>query len=116
MPRRSAGQEAERRVIKKIGAVPQPASGAFPGMPHDGIKGKYLIEVKSTVKQSIGMKLEWLTDLGNNALMRDKVPALIVVFEELLYASESKVKTRVMEQWVLVPLSDFEKITDRWKK
>lgn len=109
LPKRSAGQEAERRVIKKIGAVPQPASGAFPGMPQDGIKGKFLIQIKSTIKKSISVKREWLDSLTEDSIMRDKIPTLIVRFDDdgTIIAPED---------WVAIPLSDFERIAKGWKK
>ena len=99
---RSKGQYAERRVLKQIKARPQPNSGAIPGMPNDGVKGKYLIEVKSTVKKSISLKRAWLAELEENALMHGKTPALIVLFEG-------------GQWWVVVPLHDFEKLNPEWK-
>jgi len=71
-------------------------------MPNDGVKGKYLIEVKSTVKKSMGVKDIWLMDLADNALMRGKNPALIMVFEG-------------RQPWVAVPLADFEKLSLGWR-
>jgi hypothetical protein len=64
----------------------------------------------------MSIKLQWLEDVDENALMRGKTAALILVFEKLLYASESKVKTETVEEWVAVPLSAFERITKNWKK
>ena len=52
---------------------------------------------------------EWLDELEENAMLRDKLPALIVVFQNFM-------KTAVAAQeWVAVPLKDFEKITLGWR-
>ena len=102
---RNKGREVEKRVLKKIKARPQPNSGAIPGMPNDGIKGRYLIEVKSTVRGSIGVKKKWLLDLFDASALRNKTPAMILVF----------VDERV-EEWVLIPQWDFEKLTNNWRK
>ncbi len=101
MRRKNAGREVERRVLKKIKARPQPNSGAMPGMPNDGVKGKYLIEVKSTEKKSMSIKEDWLMELEENALMHGKHPALILVFRE--------------KPWVAIPLEDFKKLSQDWK-
>lgn len=99
---RSKGQDAERRVLKKIKARPQPNSGAIPGMPHDGIRGRWMIEVKSTEKKSLGVKREWLIELEGNAINHIKHPAMILLFEGC-------------QPWVLVPLDDFEKLSLGWR-
>lgn len=108
---RSKGQKAEKRTIKKIKAKPQPASGAFPGMPNDGIKGKYLIEIKSTVKKSISIKREWFESLDENAMFTGKTGALILVFD-----AERQTVSMPYEEWVAVPLGVFERLTNDWKK
>lgn len=101
MRTKNPGKATERRVLKKIGARPQPNSGSTPGMPNDGVKGKYLIEVKSTVKKSMSIKEDWLMELEENALMHGKNPALVLVFRE--------------KPWVVVPLEDFEKMSLGWR-
>ena len=108
---RSRGQKAEKAVLKKIKARPQPASGSLPGMPNDGTKGKYLIEVKSTVKKSISIKREWLESLDENALLRGKTGALILVWDE-----KSEGIPIPYDLWVAIPLGAFERLTNDWKK
>lgn len=78
-------------------------------MPNDGVKGKYLIEVKSTMNDSISIKRKWLDELEENAMLRGKIPALIVVFQNFMKTAVSA------QEWVAVPLKDFEKITLGWK-
>lgn len=107
---RNLGQKTETRILKKIKAQKQPASGSIPGIPNDGIKGKYLIEVKSTVRGSLSVKREWLEALDESALLRSKTGALIVVFNNA---------TRALlgcQEWVAIPLSAFERMSNGWKK
>lgn len=107
MKKQNEGRRVEKRVLKKINARPQPNSGALPGMPNDGVKGKYLIEVKSTVKGSIGVKRDWLEELEENAILRRKIPAMVLSF--------SKRAGRGPDDWVAIPLWDFEKLSIGWR-
>ncbi|MDP2647728.1 MAG: hypothetical protein Q8P35_00575 [Candidatus Yanofskybacteria bacterium] len=105
---RNRGQQTERDILKKIGARRQPASGAIAGFPNDGILGKFLIEVKSTQRGSLGLKREWVETLEENAISRGKVPALIIIFNTQMPCS--------CDEWVAIPRRDFEKLTKGWKK
>ncbi len=105
----NSGRKVEKQILKKIKARPQPNSGAFPGMPNDGIKGRFLIEVKSTEKRSISVKYKSVSELGENALMRGKIPALILAFHV-------NILTGPIEEWVAMPLGDFERLTNFWRK
>ncbi len=107
---RSRGQKAEKAVLKKIKARPQPASGSLPGMPNDGIKGRYLIEVKSTVKKSISIKRKWIDELEDNAMMRGKIPTLILVFDD------PNAGIIPYSEWVTVPLQHYKQLSNDWKK
>jgi len=104
------GQEIERRILKEIGARRQPRSGGIPGFPNDGTIGRYLIEVKSTTKKSLGLKRKWLEDLEENALTHGKTPAIIVVF------NDAKRVTNQRQEWVAVPRWKFERLTKNWRK
>jgi len=105
----NAGRKVEKNILRKIKAHPQPNSGAIPGMPNDGVKGRFLIEVKSTEKNSISVKYKSVLELGENALMRGKTPALLLAFHV-------NVLTGPIEEWVAVPLRDFERLTKNWTK
>lgn len=105
---RNRGQQTERDILKKIGARRQPASGAIPGFPNDGVKNNYLLEVKSTVRGEIPIKRKWLEDLAENAILRGKTPAMIVVFTGPM--------TQSMETWILIPKNNFESLTKDWKR
>ena len=114
------GQKTERGILKKIGARRQPGSGAIPGFPNDGVKDRYLIEIKSTQRASLGIKRKWLEDLEENAMLIGKVPALIVVFNEIWHvgANSFKMTPRTLrcQEWVAIPRRDFEKLTKDWKR
>ena len=115
------GQRIEKYVLKEIGARRQPGSGGIPGFPNDGIIGKYLIEVKSTVKSSLGLKRKWLEDLEENAFAFGKVPALIIVFNKIPNVGGS-VTMRTMDdraerrEWVAIPRWRFERLTKGWRR
>ena len=116
---RNQGRKAEKLVLKKIKAHPQPNSGSIPGMPNDGVKGKYLIEVKSTTKGSMSIKRSWLEDVNDNALMRGKTAALILIFGDdgtpLVVGHAQSRFFQPSAEWVAMPLIDFERITKGWK-
>ena len=100
------GFEIERRILKHIGAKRHLRSGAIPGFPNDGVKNAYLLEVKSTVRGEIPVKRKWLEELAENAILRGKTPAMVMVFTDSLAQS--------METWVLIPKNDFERLTKNW--
>ena len=119
------GQEVERRILKEIGARRQPRSGGIPGFPNDGTIGRYLIEVKSTTKKSLGLKRKWLEDLEENALTSGRIPVLVIVFPERLEIvkvapdkeSFGAASSRVQPQeWVAIPRWKFERLTKNWRK
>lgn len=109
---RNLGQRTERRVLKNIGARRQPRSGGIPGFPNDGIKGRYLIEVKSTETDSLRVKREVVMSLEDNALGRDKIPALILVFNR----KGERDSLFTYREFVAIPREDFERLTKGWKK
>lgn len=102
------GFAIEKRILKSLGARRHPRSGGIPGLPNDGVLGRFLLEIKSTIRAERAIKYEWLQKLEENAILLGKIPVLIVVF--------SDPKMRSMEQWVAVPRRDFERITKEWKK
>ena len=108
------GQKTERRILKEIGARRQPGSGAIPGLPNDGVKNRFLIEVKSTAKNSLGIKRKQVEDLEENALMIGKIPILILVFNKRGVAPYYDF--RQAQEWVATPRWKFEQLTRRWKR
>lgn len=117
---RNRGQQTERDILKEIGAKRQPGSGAILGFPNDGVKGRYLIEVKSTQQASLGLKRKWLEDLDENAVVRSKVPTLIIVFHKVNsiggFSTPRMINDAEILEWVAIPRRDFERLTKDWKK
>ena len=72
------GNKSEERVLNNMGADQTIGSGAFAGMKSDGIKGVFRIECKATNKQSMGIKLEWLNKIREEALGTGKTPLVTV--------------------------------------
>lgn len=93
---RSAGQKFERKFLKKVKARPQPNSGAIPGFPNDGRKGDWLIECKSTIHASLGIKGKWLDDLKDAATLRGLRPVLAFVLGDS------------PDEWMVITKRDFE--------
>ena len=120
MSNQNLGQRTERRILKKIGARRQPASGAIPGFPNDGIKNCYLIEIKSTEKQSLSVKREWMEVLEENAILIGKVPVLVLVFNGYLNRTQIgeklKLESAILQEWVAIPRRDFEALTSYWNR
>ena len=114
---RNLGQQTERRILKKIGARRQPGSGSLPGFPNDGVKNRYLLEVKSTQRGSLGLKREWLETLEENAMVRGKIPALVIIFNDVPIGLRATTPRGYgLEDWVAIPMRDFERLTKGWEK
>ena len=97
---RNQGHKVERAFNKRNACQQQPASGAFAAFPEDGIKGCWMLQIKSTIKQSIGLSFAWLDQLYWNAVAHGKKPMLVVIF--------SDVETRAEPEWVMIPKSEFD--------
>ena len=70
------GRRYERKLAKKLGVKPQPASGALPLYKEDIETDEFLIQVKHTTKKSYTVKLEDLNTLRRNAAKVGKIPML----------------------------------------
>ncbi len=87
---------AEQRTARELGAKLRPASGAMASAKGDMITDRFLIEAKSTVNSSLGVKLDWLLKIGEEARRAGKAPALAINF--------TTGDGRSREQWVAVPM------------
>jgi len=74
------GRRSEKRVAKSMGMKLTPASGALPGAKGDFRDGTYLVEAKSTVKDSISIKHAWLQKISQEAMNTNRVPLLHISF------------------------------------
>lgn len=98
------GNKSEKRILEDMGAEQTIGSGAFAGMKSDGVKGPMRIECKSTVGKSMGIKLEWLEKIRQEALETGKTPMVTLSYVD----SEGKPKPG--GDWIMMPrylLQDF---------
>lgn len=72
------GWRFEKKLAKRLGGRPQPASGAFPFHREDVVAGEYLIQVKRTDKQQYTLNMSDLNKLVANAVKAGKSPLLIL--------------------------------------
>lgn len=70
---------SEQRVAKRLQAQLTPASGSL-GQKGDMTVEDFRIECKSTVQDSMGLKLAWLEKITREAHSTGKTPALTVTF------------------------------------
>jgi hypothetical protein len=99
------GRKSEARLIKHLGGRGRPASGAMPGAKGDIDLGPVLLEAKSTVQASMGLKLDWLLKIASEARSEGKMPALAVSF---LTVSGDPIMDG---DWCLIPMHRFKELT-----
>lgn len=102
--KRRHGTEAEKRCAKRLGAVLTPASGALPGAKGDMVRKDYRIESKSTIKDSLSLRLEHLCKAADEAAEQGQVPALVVQFVT------PSGRTRRRGAWVAIPENLFKEL------
>lgn len=73
------GRKSEKVVAKKIGATLTPASGSSRSKG-DMQKNRWLLEAKSTVKNTFGLSFAVLSKIDQEALMQGLKPALSLRF------------------------------------
>lgn len=101
------GRAAEKRMANDLKARLRPASGAMQGAKGDMTSGKVLIEAKSTVNDSLGLKHAWLAKIAKESRDLGMMPALAVNFTD---GTGRPVQNGA---WVLIRRSDFvEKFID----
>jgi Holliday junction resolvase len=88
----------ETRLAKASGGRKQPRSGAGPVEKAD-VKGAHdgelLIEAKSTIHQSISVKVEYLEKVTHQAAALHRKPALAITFQDM--------PPGVPQDWIMVP-------------
>jgi hypothetical protein len=102
------GNTSEKRVGKSLGARMTPASGALRGAKSDGVKGKFRLEMKSTVKDRISVEKEWLVKITHEALAHNQIPVVILSF---VNGDGSPAMTKNAE-WGLVPMHVLKEIVE----
>lgn len=92
-----AGRASEKKLIKELGGRSRPGSGALVGAKGDIDFNTVLMEAKSTVKDSLSLKLDWLAKITAEARSEGKTAALAVTFT---MPDGSPVRDG---EWVMVP-------------
>lgn len=102
-----SGVKSEKRLTKKLGGKATPASGAIEGHKGDFELGDFLMEAKSTVGDSLGVKFDWLVKIKKEARSKGKSPALTISFVN------EQGRPYPNGEWVAVPLDVFERLTSK---
>lgn len=102
-----SGRVSERKVAKHLGGKLKPASGAMQSAKGDIELPEFLVEAKSTVKDSISIKREWLKKIGQEALGVNKYPAVSITF------TTEDGTARHRGSWVMITQDMFRELTDK---
>lgn len=97
-----AGRKAERNLSKRVGGRVTIASGALDFQKGDIHAGDFLIESKSTEKESFSLPLNYLCKIKAESLSDNKCPALAINF------TTSNGNLRSMGSWVLIEEHEFK--------
>lgn len=96
-----AGRVAEKSLAKRLGGSVTPGSGALDGAKGDVKVGDFLIENKTSTRDSFSIKKDHLYKIYQESLEVTKTPALAIQFVN----SEGKSDKR--DRWVMMPESAF---------
>src|SRR6266705_2360686 len=70
----------EKKIMRGLGAKPQPFSGSGPIFKEDGESETFLYQLKSTEKESYTLHLKDVFVLFKNALVSRKIPVFVINF------------------------------------
>ena len=82
--KRDFATKREKWLAKKLGAKLRSNSGATWSQKADIVYGDDLIEMKSTVKNQMVVKREWLDKIRQEAIKEGKNPVLVLDFGDLI--------------------------------
>lgn len=102
-----SGRKSEKHTAKRLNGNLKPASGAMPSAKGDMELAAFLVEAKSTVKDSISLKKEWLDKISSEALSINKYPAVSITF------TTEDGKPRHRGAWMLISEDTFLQLTDK---
>lgn len=97
-------KQHEERIAQALGGRRQPGSGNKLGRQGDVDHPDLYVEAKSTTKESLRLRAEWLVTAAGRAFMHRKKPVVALSFEAL---PESR------RDWVVIPLSHFIELLER---
>ena len=96
-----SGRVSESRVSKLLKAKKTPASGALDFAKGDMVTDTHVIEAKSTVTKTMGIKHSWLGKIAKEAKHQNKRPAITLSF------TTPEGKAVKDGDWVAIPLTDW---------
>lgn len=76
------GRKIETAELRRIGAVPRPASGAVPGLGGDGIDDAYVYEHKFTGSRSYRMRADTWVKIRKEAAVAGRLPAMLLLVQQ----------------------------------
>ena len=100
-----AGRKAEKETLAAYGATPTPNSGAA-NTKGDGTLVGFLMEIKSTQRESLTLKQEVLHKIAGEAYAEGIEPCLAIVF------TDGSGKPHRGGSWVCIPRDLFEELTN----
>lgn len=106
LARNDHGQKAEKRATKRLGGRQQPGSGCSPNNKGDIKLDHFLVENKSTIHESLGLKLAWLRKISDEAIALSREPAVAIQFVDGQGVSIPD------GRWVAIPERVFRELTE----
>lgn len=102
-PNINHGNKSEKKLAKHLGGKQTPASGAA-NSKGDINLGDIKIEAKSTIKNSLSIKLDWLCKISREAIREGQVPAV-----SIRYVTENAQPVKY-GRWVMIPEDKFKEL------
>lgn len=114
-PPQDHGQQSEKRIAVKLGAKLTRASGALDFDKSDMVlksseSYEWRIESKSTIKQSMVLKKDWLKKISIEARDTKMLPALTISFVDSIGNAKE------IDEFVLIPMRIFKELFGRNKE
>ena len=109
MAARNRGRELEKNIIKFVGAKPHKNSGAM-AEKFDADTEEHVLEIKTTQAGSYKLDKKYWGKLCDDAIMHNKLPALILAWDE------QKSELKEDDMCVVISLSDFITYEEMYKE
>ena len=101
------GRRSEEKLADRIGARLRPNSGAMTGAKGDMTLDNLLIEAKSTVHDTLQMKLDWLLKIEREARELGLRPAFAINF------TDGSGRPRTGGRWIALREDDLQDLLER---
>lgn len=97
-------RKGERKLAKRLGGKPEPASGSLLGTGGDVGVDDFQLDRKATGRKSIGVSIEMLRKIEDEAALKGREPGLVLVFE--------KMPRGYYDEWLVIPLKVVQERQD----